>query len=236
MEFGTPSSSVTIERAQQHHASLSLSHITFEHAALAIQAQRINKSVAKRVLDIGISAALLLFLLPALIAIAIAIKSSSSGPIFFKQQRYGAGRRVFSILKFRTMRVTQTQGAFQQATRNDERITPIGAWLRRSSMDELPQLLNVLSGEMSIVGPRPHALPMDDYYRQVIPDHHMRHLVRPGLTGLAQINGYRGPTDELDAIVGRVAHDVAYIRDWSIMNDIKILLRTPVVLFGGNAF
>jgi putative colanic acid biosynthesis UDP-glucose lipid carrier transferase len=235
MEFGTPLRRVAAEGTAGHGSQRRVP-ANGEYGRLADRARAINNSPAKRSLDISISALLILFLLPALIAIAAAIKVSSPGPVFFRQQRYGTNRRVFWILKFRTMRVMEGKGAFQQAARNDVRITPIGAWLRRSSMDELPQLLNVLTGDMSLVGPRPHALAMDDYYGQVIPDHAVRHLVRPGLTGLAQISGYRGPTDQLDAIAGRVTHDIAYIRDWSVMRDIKILIRTPGVLFGDNAF
>jgi undecaprenyl-phosphate glucose phosphotransferase len=235
MEFGTPLRRVAVERPAEHGSQRRVP-ANGEYGRLAHRARAINSSPTKRSLDISISALVILFLLPALIAIAAAIKVSSPGPVFFRQQRYGTNRRVFWIIKFRTMRVMEAQGAFQQAARNDVRVTPIGAWLRRSSMDELPQLLNVLAGDMSLVGPRPHALAMDDYYGQVIPDHEVRHLVRPGLTGLAQINGYRGPTDQLDAIAGRVDHDIAYIRDWSVMQDVRILLRTPGVLFGGNAF
>jgi putative colanic acid biosynthesis UDP-glucose lipid carrier transferase len=134
------------------------------------------------------------------------------------------------------MRVVEAEGAFQQARRSDERVTAIGAWLRRSSLDELPQLFNVLAGTMSLVGPRPHAVAMDDYYKRVIPHYTARHLVRPGLTGLAQVSGYRGPTDSLDAIVNRVRHDIRYITEWSPLTDIKILLRTPAALFADNAF
>ncbi len=225
--------------APAHHGSESATRFRLirrdEFSLLEAQSRLINDSVCKRGLDIAIAAALILFLLPALIVIALAIKATSPGPILFRQRRYGGGGRIFRILKFRTMRVTE-EGPFQQASRQDSRVTPIGAWLRKSSLDELPQLLNVLSGAMSLVGPRPHALAMDDYYREIIPNYALRHLVRPGVTGLAQVSGYRGPTDSLDAIVGRVAHDIAYIRAWSPMTDIILLLRTPAALFGGNAF
>jgi putative colanic acid biosysnthesis UDP-glucose lipid carrier transferase len=187
-------------------------------------------------LDISIALALIVFLLPALILLALAIKISSPGPVFFRQERYGADRRPFWILKFRTMRVTEAAGAFQQASRNDIRITPIGSWLRRSSMDELPQLFNVVAGSMSLVGPRPHAVAMDDFYNKLIPDYAARHLVRPGLTGYAQISGFRGPTDNPDAIAGRIERDIAYIRDWTAMTDVRVLLHTPAALFGKDAF
>lgn len=179
---------------------------------------------------------MILFLLPALIAIAIAIKLSSPGPVLFRQERYGTGRRPFWILKFRTMHVAEATGGFRQASRNDTRITPLGRWLRRSSMDELPQLFNVLGGSMSLVGPRPHAIPMDDFYASLIPDYSLRHLVRPGLTGFAQVSGFRGPTDNLDAIAGRVERDLAYIRDWTFKTDVVVLLHTPAAIFGKNAF
>lgn len=134
------------------------------------------------------------------------------------------------------MRVMEAAGSFQQASRNDARVTAVGRWLRRSSMDELPQLFNVLNGTMSLVGPRPHAVPMDDFYSQLIPNYAARHLVRPGVTGFAQINGFRGATDEPEAITGRIAHDIAYIRAWSVTTDLKVLLQTPAALFGSKAF
>jgi putative colanic acid biosynthesis UDP-glucose lipid carrier transferase len=134
------------------------------------------------------------------------------------------------------MHVTEADGAFSQASRNDSRLTPIGGVLRRSSLDELPQLFNVLAGSMSLVGPRPHAVAMDDFYCDLVPEYSARHLVRPGLTGLAQVSGFRGPTDDLEAIAGRIALDVAYIREWSLATELKVMLRTPAALFGSNAF
>ncbi len=220
----------------RRHASHLKSLQINEYQTLEARSQRINKSYVKRGLDIAVSAGLILFLLPALIAIGAAIKLSSPGPVLFRQQRYGEGRRSFWILKFRTMQVMEEQGEFQQASRNDVRVTRVGRWLRRSSMDELPQLLNVLAGQMSLVGPRPHAIPMDDYYDQILPGYAARHLVRPGLTGLAQIHGFRGPTDDLDSIAGRIVRDVAYIQTWSPTTDVKVLLLTPAALFGSNAF
>ncbi|HEY7644229.1 MAG TPA: sugar transferase [Hyphomicrobiales bacterium] len=209
---------------------------TQDLSTLERQSQKINSSSLKRALDICLSSGMILFLLPALLVIAALIKITSPGPILFRQQRYGAGGRKFWILKFRTMRVLEAHGAFRQASRRDARVTPIGAWLRRSSMDELPQLFNVLAGSMSLVGPRPHAVAMDDYFGAFIPDFHARHLVRPGVTGLAQITGYRGPTEDIEAIAGRVGCDISYIRSWSPATDILILLRTPGALFGRNAF
>jgi len=207
-----------------------------KRGALEQKAFRINRSPGKRSLDIAVALFSLSFLLPAFLAIALAIKLSSRGPVFFRQERYGAGGKTFKIYKFRTMRVLEANGSFKQASRNDPRVTAVGAWLRRSSMDELPQLINVLAGSMSLVGPRPHAVAMDDYYNAIIPDFSLRHLVRPGLTGFAQVSGYRGPTDDLQAIRGRLSRDVAYIHNWSLMTDIVILTRTPSALFGQNAF
>jgi putative colanic acid biosysnthesis UDP-glucose lipid carrier transferase len=239
MRFGTPvrwAPADALRNQGQHLRSLKSDQYRSNNRVLEARSQVINKSMGKRALDVSIALGLIIFLLPAFIAIAAAIKATSAGPVLFRQQRYGAGKRVFWILKFRTMAVMEAHGAFVQAARHDARVTMVGSWLRRSSLDELPQLINVLMGTMSLVGPRPHALPMDDYFAQVLPDHSLRHLVRPGITGLAQVNGFRGPTDELEAMAGRVAYDVAYIRDWSLMTDLKILLRTPLALFGRNAF
>jgi putative colanic acid biosynthesis UDP-glucose lipid carrier transferase len=207
-----------------------------KRGALRHKARRINRAPGKRSLDITVAAFALIFLLPAFLAIALAIKLSSRGPVFFRQERYGAGGRIFKIYKFRTMNVIEANGSFQQASRNDPRVTAVGAWLRRSSMDELPQLINVLAGSMSLVGPRPHATAMDDYYSAIIPDFSLRHLVRPGLTGFAQVSGYRGPTNDMEAIRGRLSRDVAYIHNWSLLTDIVILARTPSALVGQNAF
>jgi len=209
---------------------------TQDLSVLETQSQKINGSRLKRALDVCLSSGMILFLLPALIVIAALIKITSPGPILFRQKRYGVGGRKFWILKFRTMRVLEAHGPFRQARQHDARVTRIGAWLRRSSMDELPQLFNVLAGSMSLVGPRPHAVAMDDYFGAFIPDFHARHLVRPGVTGLAQITGYRGPTEDFEAIAGRVGCDISYIRSWSPATDILILLRTPAALFGRNAF
>ncbi len=205
-------------------------------ATVLADSDRVSRSVLKRSIDIALSFQLLTFLLPFFIVIAIAIKVSSPGPVFFRQERYGRLRRKFWVVKFRTMRVMESDGPFEQAARDDDRVTTVGRWLRRSSMDELPQLFNVLSGSMSLVGPRPHAVAMDDYYGQLLPGHGLRHLVKPGLTGLAQVSGFRGPTQRIETMAARVEHDIAYIRDWSITADIRILLRTPMVLFGPQVF
>lgn len=198
--------------------------------------KKINSDLKKRGLDIFISSVLLLFLLPAFLLLAVLIKLSSPGPVFFAQQRYGRGHRLIRVLKFRTMSVMEAEGSFVQASRNDHRVTAVGRWLRRSSMDELPQLLNVLGGSMSLVGPRPHAVAMDDFYGPMLPGYGIRHQVKPGMSGLAQVSGFRGATEKLEDMKARLHHDLEYIRDWSIRRDLIILLRTPVVLFGDDVF
>jgi putative colanic acid biosysnthesis UDP-glucose lipid carrier transferase len=199
-------------------------------------ARSIVTSRSKRTLDVAIAGSLIILLLPAFVAIAVAIKISSRGPVLFRQHRYGVHRQIFLIWKFRTMRVMEAHGSFVQASANDDRVTPVGAWLRKSSLDELPQLFNVIGGSMSLVGPRPHAVAMDDHFAQTIPTLPARHLVRPGMTGLAQVRGFRGPTVERSAIEGRVACDLDYICNWWIGTDIAILFKTPIALMRDKAF
>lgn len=198
-------------------------------------AAAINNCSAKRVLDFVLAATLVLALLPPLCLLALAIMLESRGGPFFRQERYGRGKRPFMIYKFRTMRVAESTGAFTQAILGDKRLTQIGKLLRRTSIDELPQLLNVLKGDMSLVGPRPHAISMDDLFASSIPGYCDRHLVRPGMTGLAQVCGHRGPTQTPSAIRDRVGQDRAYIQDWSFWLDTKILARTPFALMHKNA-
>jgi polysaccharide biosynthesis protein PslA len=165
-----------------------------------------------------------------MLTIALLIKASSPGPVFFRQQRLGYNNEVIEVLKFRTMYTHLTdRDARRQTSRGDERVTPVGVFLRRSSLDELPQLLNVLAGNMSLIGPRPHALqttvkglPLD----QAVSDYMARHRVKPGITGWAQVNGYRGELDSVEKLVGRVDYDLEYIRNWSLLFDLKILWRT----------
>jgi exopolysaccharide biosynthesis polyprenyl glycosylphosphotransferase len=164
---------------------------------------------------------------PVLLACAIAVKLSSPGPIFFRQSRKGADGRVFTIYKFRTMRLhEQKPGVLEQATRDDPRITTVGGFLRRTSLDELPQFFNVLRGDMSVVGPRPHALEHDDLYQNVVSGYIHRYRIKPGITGWAQINGFRGETDRIEKMEGRVAHDLYYLRNWSFGLDVKIIFAT----------
>lgn len=205
-------------------------------ASIIRKADAIRASPAKRGMDVLLGSCLLVLLAPLFATIAVAIKLDSDGPVFFRQKRYGANRHVFRIWKFRTMRVMETEGDFLQAAQHDSRVTRVGAVLRKTSLDEIPQLINVVTGSMSLVGPRPHALVMDDHFARLIPKLPARHLVRPGLTGLAQVSGFRGPTDDHDAMAGRVDKDVAYIADWSIGRDVHILLSTPVALLRTTSF
>ena len=180
----------------------------------------------KRAFDIVLAATALVALAPALLAIAAAIRLDSSGPAIFRQRRCGFDNREFVMLKFRTMRVLEDRGPIVQASPNDSRVTRIGRLLRRSSLDELPQLLNVLRGEMSLVGPRPHAIAHDDEYKARIANYALRHHVKPGLTGAAQVAGLRGATPELSQMERRVERDLWYVDNWSIALDLKILAAT----------
>jgi Undecaprenyl-phosphate glucose phosphotransferase len=182
--------------------------------------------VQKRFLDLVCAAIALIALTPLLIAVAILIKLDSPGPIFFVQRRYGFNQQPFRIIKFRTMRALDDGAVIRQTTRDDPRLTKIGHWLRRWNIDEIPQLFNVLTGEMSLVGPRPHALSHDHDFERRISLYARRHNVKPGITGWAQINGYRGETDTDEKIRKRVEHDLFYIDNWSLWLDLKIIART----------
>jgi putative colanic acid biosynthesis UDP-glucose lipid carrier transferase len=188
----------------------------------------------KEIFDRLFAAGVLVLLAPLFFCIAIAIKLSSPGPIFFRQMRNGLNGRPFSIYKFRSMHVhRQAAGVLKQAMRNDPRVTSVGRFLRRTSLDELPQFINVLRGEMSVVGPRPHALEHDAFYRQLIDGYISRYRVKPGITGWAQINGFRGETDQLEKMVGRVEHDLYYMHNWSFGLDLQIVMSTIVNGFIG---
>jgi len=189
-----------------------------------------SSSHAKRLFDVCLAVAVLFFLSPLLILIACAISLESRGPVLFRQKRGGLNGDAFVILKFRSMECDTSDASVSHASRNDARITRVGSFLRRSSLDELPQLINVLKGEMSLVGPRPHALVHDRYYRMHIPDYDQRSLVRPGLTGLAQISGSRGEIKDVSDMAARVEWDVAYIRTWSLSSDLSILAKTLLKL------
>ncbi|HJV10037.1 MAG TPA: exopolysaccharide biosynthesis polyprenyl glycosylphosphotransferase, partial [Burkholderiales bacterium] len=191
----------------------------------------------KRVSDLLFASVILLLISPLLIAIAIGVKLSSPGPALFKQRRYGVDGRKIVIYKFRTMTVAEDGDVVRQATRNDSRVTRFGAFLRRSSLDELPQFINVLQGRMSVVGPRPHAVAHNEMYRKLIRGYMIRHKVRPGITGLAQVNGYRGETETVEKMKLRIEHDLAYLRNWSLLLDLQIILKTVAVVLGNkNAY
>lgn len=198
------------------------------NCGLAGRSSHFAQNRAKRAVDILISASVLLFFLPVLLGIAFLIYLESPGPILFRQRRGGLDGSPFVIFKFRTMHVVEDGAAITQACRGDSRITRVGAFLRRTSLDELPQLLNVLRGEMSIVGPRPHAIAHDVYYGALLPNYTRRTAVRPGLTGLAQVRGHRGETSDLQAMAERVAHDLRYIESWSLWLDLKLMVLTLV--------
>lgn len=183
-------------------------------------------SVIKRLEDIVLSSIIICLITVPMLVISIFVKLSSPGPIFFRQKRYGIDGRPIEVLKFRSMRVMENGADVVQATRGDNRITPIGAFLRRTSLDELPQFINVLLGDMSIVGPRPHAVAHNEQYRGQINSYMLRHKVKPGITGWAQVNGWRGETDTLDKMQKRVEHDLAYIHNWSLWWDLKIVFLT----------
>jgi len=186
-----------------------------------------NAMMQKEIFDRVFAAAALIAVAPVMIACAVAVKISSRGPVFFKQRRKGADGRVFSIYKFRSMRMhVEKEGELRQATRNDPRITRVGAFLRRTSLDELPQFFNVLRGDMSVVGPRPHALEHDDLYQKVVSGYIHRYRIKPGITGWAQVNGFRGETDRIEKMEGRVAHDLYYLGNWSFGLDMKIIFAT----------
>jgi putative colanic acid biosynthesis UDP-glucose lipid carrier transferase len=196
---------------------------------------KLTKSIEDKVLSLLI----LLSISPILVAVAIAIKLDSPGPVFFRQKRAGWNGKTFSIWKFRSMYVNQQitdEKELKQAERNDPRVTKVGAFIRKTSLDELPQLFNVLTGDMSLVGPRPHALQHDEVYSQGISDYYARHNIKPGITGLAQVRGFRGETKEIDQMTKRIESDIEYINNWSIWLDLSILLRTTTAFTGKGAY
>lgn len=186
----------------------------------------VDNGWAKRSEDFVVGIAMLCALAIPMLLIAIGVKITSSGAVFFKQTRYGMGGEKIKVWKFRSMSVCEDGGNLTQAKRGDPRVTPFGNFLRRTSLDELPQLFNVINGSMSLVGPRPHAVAHNEFYRGQIKGYMLRHKVKPGITGLAQINGFRGETDTLDKMSGRIAYDLEYIRNWSLTLDLKILWMT----------
>lgn len=182
--------------------------------------------VFKRLEDIIVSAIILLLISPILIIISCVVKFTSPGPVFFRQIRYGMDGKPIRVWKFRSMTVMENDNKVVQATKNDVRVTKVGKFLRSTSLDELPQFFNVLFGQMSVVGPRPHAVAHNEQYRSLIQGYMLRHKVKPGITGLAQINGWRGETDTLEKMEKRIEYDLLYIRGWSIWLDLKIIFLT----------
>jgi putative colanic acid biosynthesis UDP-glucose lipid carrier transferase len=185
-----------------------------------------SNAIVKRIEDLVLSSIILLLITPILIAISIAVKVTSSGPVLFKQLRYGIDGKPIKVWKFRSMTVMENGAEVTQAKKNDVRLTPIGRFIRSTSLDELPQFINVLQGRMSIVGPRPHAVAHNEAYRTIINGYMLRHKVKPGITGWAQVNGWRGETDTLDKMEKRIEFDLDYIRNWSLGFDLKIVIST----------
>lgn len=190
-----------------------------------------SRGLVKRSMDVAISLIALIALLPFLLLVALLVKLNSRGPAIFRQRRYGLDGQVIDVLKFRTMTVTEDGMSVRQATRDDRRVTSIGRLLRRYSIDELPQLLNVIGGSMSLVGPRPHAVAHNEQYRRLIKGYMVRHKVPPGMTGLAQVNGCRGETSNLEDMRRRVQYDLDYLRHWSPTLDLRILVKTALLIF-----
>jgi putative colanic acid biosynthesis UDP-glucose lipid carrier transferase len=188
----------------------------------------------KELFDRLFSLVVLIFLFPVFLVIAIFIKFDSPGPVLFKQSRHGLNGKLFSVYKFRTMKLHEQSDKVRQATKNDDRITPLGRFMRKTSLDELPQFFNVLLGDMSIVGPRPHALQHNDIYKDKIDLYMLRHRVKPGITGWAQIHGFRGETDTLDKMEERIEFDLYYIRHWSFWMDVRIIIWTALKGWTGN--
>jgi Undecaprenyl-phosphate glucose phosphotransferase len=206
--------------------------VEFQRAPLSL-----SERAAKRLLDIVLGISGIVLLMPMFVIIAIAIKFDSPGAALFRQTRRGFNSRRFKIFKFRTMTELEDGPTIRQAVRGDWRVTRLGAWLRRTSIDELPQLFNVVSGEMSLVGPRPHAAAHDDYYAEQISHYAFRHHMKPGITGWAQIRGYRGETPTVQSMKERIDLDVWYIDNWSITLDVQIILLTALEVFRGrNAY
>ena len=195
------------------------------------------RGVSKRMTDLILAWAILILAAPVMLLAAVLIKLTSPGPVIFKQRRYGLDGQEIIIYKFRTMSVMEDGDVIRQATQRDPRVTPLGRLLRRTSIDELPQLINVLQGRMSLVGPRPHAVSHNELYRKLIKGYMVRHKVAPGITGLAQVNGLRGETATVEQMEARLKYDLEYLRNWSLLLDLNILLKTlSIVARGGKAY
>lgn len=191
----------------------------------------------KRMLDVTFSLVVIGALLPLLLVVAVAVKLESKGPVIFKQKREGLNGKVFTILKFRSMKShSDDQGFVVQAKVNDHRVTRVGRFIRKTSIDELPQFFNVLAGDMSVVGPRPHAISHNEYYKNIIKDYDVRSRVKPGITGLAQVKGFRGETETVEKMESRIAWDVKYVQQWTLWLDVKIIIKTPLSLLFDKAY
>lgn len=205
----------------------SMSHIgNIQTISVYDNPMRGGNAALKRFEDIVFSLGILTLISIPLLFIAIAVKATSKGPVIFKQNRYGLDGKKIKVWKFRSMTVTENSDVVTQATKGDARITPLGAFLRRTSLDELPQFINVLQGRMSVVGPRPHAVAHNESYRKEVDYYMLRHKVRPGITGWAQVNGWRGETDTIDKMEMRIKYDLEYIRNWTLWLDVKIIIFT----------
>ena len=205
----------------------SMSHIgNIQTISVYDNPMRGGNAALKRFEDIILSLGILSIIAIPLLFIAIAVKVTSKGPVIFKQNRYGLDGKKIKVWKFRSMTVTENSDVVTQATKGDARITPLGAFLRRTSLDELPQFINVLQGRMSVVGPRPHAVAHNESYRKEVDYYMLRHKVRPGITGWAQVNGWRGETDTIDKMEMRIKYDLEYIRNWTLWLDVKIVIFT----------
>lgn len=192
----------------------------------------------KQIFDVIVSSIILLLISPVMLIVALAVKLSSKGPVFFKQSRYGLNGQEIQVYKFRSMYVGDAkQRELQQATRDDPRITPVGRFIRRTSLDELPQFINVLLGDMSICGPRPHSVSHNEQYRKAVKRYMVRHKVKPGITGWAQVHGLRGETAQIERMEERIKYDLEYIRNWSPLLDVRIILMTVSLVFrDSNAY
>jgi putative colanic acid biosynthesis UDP-glucose lipid carrier transferase len=196
-----------------------------------------TNELVKRVSDIILSCIILILISPILLGLAIGVKLSSPGPVIFRQRRNGLDGEEIMVYKFRSMRTQDNGTVVKQATKGDSRITPFGAFIRKTSLDELPQFINVLQGRMSIVGPRPHAVAHNEEYRRLIKAYMVRHKVRPGITGWAQVHGLRGETETIEKMQARVEFDLEYLRNWSLALDLQIIIRTiRLMVFDRNAY
>jgi putative colanic acid biosynthesis UDP-glucose lipid carrier transferase len=189
------------------------------------------RAALKRLSDVVLATLALLLLWPLMLGLAVAVRWDSPGPALFKQRRLGCNGQVIEVWKYRTMTVMEDGERIEQARQGDARITRLGRLLRRTSLDELPQFINVLQGRMSVVGPRPHALAHNEHYRRLVTGYMVRHKVRPGITGWAQVNGLRGETDTVDKMRRRIEHDLYYLQNWSLLLDVQVVLRTVMLVF-----